>query len=109
MSHDECFLLLSPDGQQDLVTHLAHPTLVIDVDASGRPMVWGVAQGAVVHYTDPSHLLDCTEAPTGANGREKSVCDRDLSGPLRGQEGACQLHAYPHMHTRSRLTHNVTS
>lgn len=71
VSHDECFLLLPPDRQQDLVSHLAHPTLVIDMDASWRPMVWGVAQGAVVHYSDPSHLLDGTEAPRGADGREK--------------------------------------
>lgn len=71
VAHDECFLLLPPDGQQDLVTHLAHPALVIDVDASGWSVVGGVAQGTVVHYSDPSHLLDCAEAPRGAEGREK--------------------------------------
>ena len=65
-SHNECFLLLSPDGQQNLVAYLAHPTLVIDMDALKRSMVRGVTQGTIVHYMQPSHFLDCTEALRGA-------------------------------------------
>lgn len=76
MPHNECLFLLSLDGQQYLVTHLAHPTLVIDVDATRRAMVWGVPQGTVVHHTYARHLLNCIEAPSGAREREKmsEVC-----------------------------------
>lgn len=39
-------------------------------------MVWCIPQGTVVHHTDPRHLLNCTEAPGGAEEREKKseVC-----------------------------------
>lgn len=90
--HDEGFLLLPPDGQQDLVAHLAHSTLVIDVDASRRPMVWRVAQGTIVHHTDPSHLLDCPEAPRGAEAA-LAECSADTGG--RAPEPSEDSHGIP--------------
>lgn len=50
-------------------------------------MVRGVPQGTVVHHTHPCHLLNCTEAPGSAGGREKSlryVC----IGPGQGAEAS---------------------
>lgn len=73
MPHDERLLLLSLDGQQDLVTHLAHPALIIDMDAPRRAMVWGVPQGTVVHHTHTRHLLNRAEGPGGADGKEESL------------------------------------
>lgn len=69
MPHDKRLLLLPLDGQQDPVAHLAHPVLVIDVDAARRAMVRGVPQGAVVHHAHPRQLLNCAEAAGGAGGR----------------------------------------
>lgn len=71
MPHNERLFLLSLDGQQYPVAHLAHPTLVINMDATRRAMVRSIPQGTVVHHTDPRHLLNCTEAPSGAGEREK--------------------------------------
>lgn len=103
MPHNECSLLLPPDGQQDLIADLAHPTLVVDVDAPRRPMVGAVPQGTVVHYAHPSHLLDCPEAPRGASGREKeSVTQTSLGTGHRSQTaGRCTLATCIDMHVHA--------
>lgn len=83
MPHNERLFLLSLDGQQYPVTHLAHPILVIDVDAARRAVVRGVPQGTVVHHTHPCHLLNCTEDPGGAGGKEKKSEVCTSPGPAR--------------------------
>ena len=105
MPHDKRLLLLPLDGQQDPVAHLAHPVLVIDVDAARRAMVRGVPQGAVVHHTHPCHLLNCAKAASSAGGRGRKSEARSSAS----QGTAASARPFGSTHISRALTPEVSS